>query len=360
MRALHTLTALSAFAFAALAASSVACGDVSGLGFEDDPDADEVGDPSDDDVGSLGGGGNEGGARPDARGEPDAIRPTGDAPPPSDAPTPPPPPPDAGDVCYSEAYAPTAPLDDLTKSFGDWLSTSLEVTHRRYPTGNFILTAEKRDPQLAEFADGSSFAALMESLMTMCHEETHGWDYEHSGVSTHNYVLRDDLQIEVPRTSSFGRGEILAYIKDDATSLYDGTYLEGSMGTYDFADMNDELAAYVNGLACITAVGDRIKSGISARDGAVAHLYYLQLYLKRARTMHPSVYAELKAAPAWQKFVKYEWARVAFWDAKARLFPVLQIGVDRIWAHVNAAENLDEIRKFTGREPADIACHPEK
>ena len=148
------------------------------------------------------------------------------------------------------------------------------------------------------------------------------------------------------------------YIKDDSTSLYDGTYLEGSMGTYDFADMNDELNAYTNGLACITAVADRIHGGISARDGAIAHILYLQLYLKRARLAHAATSAAIKADANWQKFVRVSWARVHFWDREAKAFPNLQIGVDRIWAHVNEADNLAEIKQFTGDEPSVVACHP--
>ena len=280
---------------------------------------------------------------------------------PSDDATPPPTPPPAPGGCYTEIYSPTATLDDLITSYSPskWLDTSLETTKRRYPTGNFILTSEESDPQLAGFADPSSFDALMESLMTMCHEETQGYDYEHAPKGAHAYVMRTDLIITVPVGSTFPRSEILPYITDDSTSLYDSTYLEGSMGSYDFADMNDELEAYTNGLACLASVAEHETGGISARDGAVAHLLYLELYLERARAAHPDVYAFLQGDPNWMKFVKYAWARVFFWDGVAKAFPTLTIGADAIWAHVNDPANLDAIRAFTGREPSDVACHPE-
>ena len=367
----------SALKFSAIALASfiAACGGaIGGDGGGDDQPGDDSGDrrvPHDLDAYTHDGGGEP------LPGDDAGGRHYDTAPPSDDAPPPPPPPSDTGappfdagpppdtarpDGCYTEVYSPTVSITDLVSSFsgGNWLDTSLQVTKRRYPTGNFILETEKGDPQLAGFKDSSSFDALMESLMTMCHEETHGYDYEHSSAGKHAYVMRTDLVISVPIGSTFPRSEVLTYITDDSTSLYDDTYLKGSMGTYDFADMNDELNAYTNGLACLTAVQEHEKGGISARDGAVAHILYLQLYLKRARTAHASVYSTLKADGDWQKYVKYAWARVFFWDGKAKAFPALTIGADRIWTHVKEAANLDEIRQFTGREPADVACHPEK
>ena len=281
----------------------------------------------------------------------------------ADSAPPPPPPDDAGPTggCYRETYHPTVALDDLVSAYSSakWLETSLEVLARRYPSGHFILDTEKADPQLPGFAATGSFDALMESLMTMCHEETHGYDYEHAGAGDHAYTMGDGMIVHVPVGKTFPRSEVLALITDGSTSLYDDTYLKGSMGSYDFADMNDELNAYTNGLACLTTVQEHETSGISARDGSVAHILYLQLYLRIARASHPDVYSFLQGDPSWMKFVKYAWAREFFWDAQAKPYPSLSIGADAIWAHVNEAANLDEIRRFTGREPADVACHPE-
>jgi hypothetical protein len=369
MKASNTRSYVTYGAVCALAACGLGCDGAVGSGSLSDDGEDA----------STSQGGRDGGARPPTPHDEDAYAhdaPNGrdvgahdtsvsDAGPtpydsgaPGDDATPPTPAPGG---CYSEIYYPTATLDDLVSGYSSskWLDTSLETTKRRFPTGNFILMSEEADPQLASFADPSSFDALMESLMTMCHEETHGYDYEHAGAGNHAYVMRTDLIITVPVGSTFPRSEILSYITDDSTSLYDSTYLEGSMGSYDFADMNDELNAYTNGLACLASVAEHETGGISARDGAVAHLLYLELYLKRARTAHPDVYTFLQTDPDWMKYVKYAWARVFFWDAVAKPFPTLTIGADAIWAHVNDPANLDEIRKFTGREPSDVACHPE-
>ena len=108
----------------------------------------------------------------------------------------------------------------------------------------------KDDPQLPGFVDSSSFAALMESLMTMVHEETHGWDYEMAlGSADFAYFLRADLTFTPPKIDGFPRGEIYAMVEGGGTSLYDGTYLTGTQGTYGWYELLDEANCYINGMA---------------------------------------------------------------------------------------------------------------
>jgi len=268
--------------------------------------------------------------------------------------------PDAGSGCYSEPYDPTANVADLASAYTSaaWLTSSMTAMQRRYPTGYFVLNAEQSDPQLPSFADPSSWGALMESLMTMVHEETHGWDFDNAQGTSHPYLLLDTLQITVPQATTWPRSEILQYITDTSTQQYDQTYLTGTQGTYDAIFLFEELNAYSNGLAAITAVGDQITQQISARDGVVAHLYYLELYLKDGRMAHSADYAAIQADPSWQKLARYEWARGHFWDGQARPNPNLDIGSTPIWAHVNDPANLAEIQQFTGEAPDAVACHP--
>ena len=267
---------------------------------------------------------------------------------------------DAVAGCYSEPYDPHASLADLSSAYttGAWLSTSLAALQRRYPTGYFVLNAEQSDPQLPGFADPSSWGALMESLMTMVHEESHGWDFDHAQGTTHPYVLLDTMQITVPQITTWPRSEITQFITDSSTSLYDQTYLTGEQGTYDAIFLFEELNAYCNGLAGITAVGDQITQQISARDGVAAHLYYLELYLRAGRTAHASDYAVMKADPNWQKLARYEWARGHFWDAQAVSNPNLDIASAPIWAHIDEPANLAEIQQFTGQTPEEVTCNP--
>lgn len=262
--------------------------------------------------------------------------------------------------CYSESYG-TGSLADLKQSYspGKWLSTSLEALNRRFPSGHDLLVQMQSDPQLPEFATTDSFAALMESTDTICHEETHGWDFDHSQAGSHAYRLRSDLVISIPELDFFPRSELLPYIKDSSTSLYDSTYLTGEQGTYDFIFLGDELNAYITGLACATTVGDAIDTfGTSLRDGAASHLLYLEWYLNRARTAHPALYAQMKGNADIVKMVRFQWARGHFWTAVAQAYPTLGIDDVAIWAHVNEPANLAEIQLFTGDAPDVVACHP--
>jgi hypothetical protein len=271
-----------------------------------------------------------------------------------------PPPFDASGTCYGEPYDPSANLADLAGSYTSaaWLTSSIEAMHRRYPTGYFVLNAEQADPQLPSFADSSSWSALMESLMTMVHEESHGWDFDHAQGTTHPYVLTDATQIAVPQLTTWPRSEIVQYITDTSTQQYDQTYLTGTQGTYDAIFLFEELNAYCNGLAAITAVGDQLTEPISARDGVAAHLYYLELYLRAGRRAHASEYAAIQADPNWMTLVRHEWARGYSWDARARPNPDLDIASGPIWAHVNDPTNLAEIQMFTGQAPDLVACQP--
>jgi hypothetical protein len=261
--------------------------------------------------------------------------------------------------CYSEDFFPGVSLADLAAAFSPqaWKSESLTTLQRRIPGGYTLLNAMQNDSQLPGFVDNSSWPNLMASLMTVCHEETHGYDYGNATTSNFSFYMTPTLSVKPPQLTTFARSEILTYITDGATSNYDQTYLYGQQGSYDLIALADELNAYTNGLACIGAVSDQIDSGISARDGVAASLYYLELFLKRARTAHASVYAALKASPDWIKFVRYAWARGMFWR-RSITSPELQVAEAPIWAHVDDPTNSSEIVMFGGSALSDIECHP--
>ena len=160
--------------------------------------------------------------------------------------------------------------------------------------------------------------------------------------------------------ATFPRSEIAQYITDDATATYDGA-LSGQQGSQDLTALADDLTSYTNGLACLVAVADQLPSGIGARDGMAASIYYLELYLKRARTAHASVYAALQASSDWQKMVRLLWARGAFWRNPSFASPSsaeLGIADAPIWAHVDDPANSSEISMFAADSLSDIECQP--
>ncbi|MGZ3427380.1 MAG: hypothetical protein ACXVCV_12060 [Polyangia bacterium] len=266
--------------------------------------------------------------------------------------------PTGGAPCYSEDFSPGVSLADLAAAYStpQWKADVLESLKRRIVGGHALVETMQNDSQLANFADSSSFAALMSSLMMVCNGETSIYDFGHATPTTFTYFLRGDLILKPAIVATFPRSEIASYITDSATQAYDGA-LSGQQGAQDLTAVADDLTAFTNGLSCIAAVADQIANGISARDGVAASIYYLELYLKRARTAHPATYDALKQSPDWQKLVRYGWARAMFWRKHATSAQ-LAVADAPIWAHVDSASNAAEIEMFTGNTVADVECHP--
>jgi len=267
--------------------------------------------------------------------------------------------PTGGAPCYSEDYFPTASLADLRAAYSTqaWKGALLETLHRRITGGHALVVAMQNDSQLASFADPSSFDALMSSIMMVCNGETSIYDYGHASPTAFTYFMTASLTLTPAIVPAFPRSELAPYITDNATQAYDGA-LSGQQGSQDLTAVADDLTAFTNGLGCIASVADQVANGISARDGMAASLYYLELYLKRARTAHASTYAALQASPDWQKVVRYAWARAAFWRKAAASSAQLGVADAPIWAHVDDPSNSSEIAMFAGATLSDIECHP--
>ncbi len=260
--------------------------------------------------------------------------------------------------CYWEPVGPDASLSDIDSSYssGNWLSAALEATNRRYPSANCLFDMYSND--VGNFADTWDFGPLCESMMTMMHEETHGYDYEHAlGNSHFSYYIRCDLALKTPWLDGFPRSEILPYVVGNATNLYDGTYLTGTQGTYGWVEVLDEWNAYINGMAAIGVVGDHVPAfGISGTDGALAFAYYVELYLKVARTEYPSTYSAIKNDAAFQGLLKLQWNRMHFFLKIADKYPKLSIEADAIRDLLYAPENQSELEMVIGTLAAD-ACN---
>jgi hypothetical protein len=274
-----------------------------------------------------------------------------------------------GNGCYVEGYNPTNALTDLESGYNasQWLDTMLVTLSRRYTNGFVLMDAMKNDPWLSssfpQYFNLNSWTGMIESIDTACHEETHGYDFD-SALNTpgeHVYYMGDNLEVVAAKLNFFARNSILNAVQagGSVTTNYDNTYLAGTSGTYDFIFLADELTAYINGLACATAVADELPgSGYSYRDGAAAHLYYLLLYLRVARINHTALYNQWKADPGWQQFVRFSWARGHFWTDESMPHAHLGINDAAIWARINQQNNLDEIFLFTGDDAATVACTP--
>lgn len=263
--------------------------------------------------------------------------------------------------CYCEPFDGSGDIDDLVASFNgaNWAEVMIGVLDRRYPAAADLLVEQQDDPWFGSFTDSSSFVGLMDSVMTEVHEGTHGWDYDHAlGQPYFGYWLRADLVYEPPKIDGFPRSEIYGMLTDDSTSLYDDTYLTGTQGTYGWVELLDEMNAYINGMGAIAAVGEHIPWGLSGRDGAVAFLYYVELYLRRARTTYPELYAQLKAEPEYVQLVRTQWLRTHFLLERADAHPHLGIHDQEIRAHLYEPDNQAEIELFIGHPVQAGSCLP--
>ena len=264
--------------------------------------------------------------------------------------------------CYCEPLDPAADLGDLEGSYSPqaYLDTILEVLGRRWPAGRDLLTDKLGDPYFGSFSDPSSFASLMDGLMTEAHEGTHGWEYGNASVDEFAYFLRDDLQFFPPKLHGFDRSEIYDMVEGSSTDIYKDLYLVGDQGTYGFYELLDEMNCYINGMAAIGVTGEYIPYGVSGRDGAVAFMYYLELYLKRARTQHPDVYEAIKSDPDYNEMIKLQWLRLHFLlhDA-ADLHDNIGLYDDEIRELMYAQENQSEIEMLIDHELDASNCLPQ-
>lgn len=267
---------------------------------------------------------------------------------------------DCPENCYCEPIDPDADVSSFESGFngGNWAETYFGVLAARWPAGHDLLVEEQDDPYFGQFSDTSSFEGLMDSIMTEVHEGTHGWDYGHASVDDFSYFLRGDLKFYPPKIHGFDRGEIHGMVEGTSTDLYQGTYLTGTQGTYGFYELLDEGNCYINGMAAIAVVGEYIPWGISGRDGAVAFIYYLELYLKRARTQHPDVYAQLKADPDYVQLVQTQWLRLHFMLEYADAHGHLGINDGEIRQLMYRDENQSEIEMFIDHELEASNCLP--
>ncbi|MBK8255164.1 MAG: hypothetical protein IPK82_21195 [Polyangiaceae bacterium] len=260
--------------------------------------------------------------------------------------------------CYWEPVCPNAPLADSDNSYSQnmWLSAALEATKRRYPSANCLFDMYASD--VGNYADKWDFGSLCESMMTMMHEETHGYDYEHALGNNHfSYFITCDLTLETPWLDGFPRSEILPLVEGNSTNLYDGTYLTGTQGTYGFVELLDEWNAYLNGMAAIGIVGDYVPAfGISGTDGALALAYYVELYLRVARTSYPSTYSAIKNDTDFTNLLRLQWNRMHFFLEIADQYPKLSIQADNIRELVYAPDNQEELELLLGPLTAD-ACN---
>lgn len=264
--------------------------------------------------------------------------------------------------CYLEPVFPAADVSDLVAAYGgpDWKNELIAAMERRWPAGAWLLEAQRNDPYFDRFSDPGSWTGMVDWLGTLVHEETHLWNAYHAQDvgAAHSLYVRPDLVFDLPEEDGFPRAEILDLVAPEARGIYADTYLTGEQGRRGFHALLDELTAYANELPGMGLFGEYYQgAGVSLRDGSAAFLYFLELYLRRARTAHPEFYAAAKASPVYRQAVATLWLRTHYFLERVDAHPTLGIDDAKYRALLHAPENVAEIEMFLDRRVGDSSCY---
>ena len=171
------------------------------------------------------------------------------------------------------------------------------------------------------------------------------------------FYINDEIQQHTfPGLEGFPRSEIFSMVEGESTAIYRDLYLTGSQGEDGFPELLDELNCYVHDLGFMALTGDYIETGTSGKDGAIAFLYFLELYLKRARINYPNYYAQLQAEESIVDLVGSLWRRTHHLLAVSDEYTVIEISYRQIAALAHKAENMDEISQFVGHAVDTVGC----
>ncbi len=265
--------------------------------------------------------------------------------------------------CYTEPVFPSADIADVIAVYGgaNFKDELIEAMGRRHPASAYLLDEQRNDSYFNQFSDSTSWTGMVGWLDTLSHEETHLFNAYHAQAQGQVHALfhREDLIYYLPSDPGFGRGEIYDDISQSARDgIYAPTYLTGSQGDRGFNALLDEHNCYLNEVAAVGSVGEYFQGGVSLRDGSAAFLYFIQVYLRVARTEYPAIYAQLESTPVYRQAVETAWLRTHFFLNVANAFPNLGINDDMYLALAHQPDNMAEISMFIGRPVQATACLP--
>jgi hypothetical protein len=259
----------------------------------------------------------------------------------------------AGDLAYAEPDDACDSLADVTDLAAAYKAQAPRATieglaRRRYAAGVPFLQVQT-DAVLAAWLGGapSTFDGVVSRFDAAVHEGSHIWGANHSSASSVSYSVRTDLTIEARRLTNFHRSEILAAHVDGDGDSYAKTYLSGSSGAQGFNTLLDEYNAYTHSLAAHFCARDLLAphSKVSARDGILTLMYYVEVYLRLAREKHAADYAAILKDPGHRRLILTVWSRAELWLRRSAPFPALGIHDARIEGWAYATEGLAEIAR---------------
>lgn len=289
--------------------------------------------------------------------------------------------PDCTDGMYSEALPDSsADIGDLVAAYDASMVDEfvLAVLTRRYGVGHSLVSGglAARDCVRMFLSDTSTAQAVVEGLTTVVHECGHILDNSRSSGNRNAYVITDTLTLTCAQGDSTDRGG-LTFARsriqgDEYASLrpacggtfrpgcdfYADIYLDGDPddGRFDSGDQGfnmlfDEIVQYVNSLATGLAFSGELGAGgrsVSERDGILNFLWYLERYLRMARTDFPTAYAHLLNGDGgcWRNAILTLWGRAWLYLEATSSMSQLGIDDDALMTLVTDADLLAEIQRL--------------
>jgi hypothetical protein len=260
----------------------------------------------------------------------------------------------AGDPAYEEPGETCDDLADVSDIRSDYQPGAVRdaaegLAKRRYASGLAFLQAQD-DKMLAGWFGGEpvTFGAITDHFDTAVHEGSHIWVAKHFDPRKVTYPVRADLAIETRRLRNFDRSEILALLEDAANDTYATTYLTGASGAQGFNSLLDEYDAYTHSLASRYCTRDFVGANqrVSARDGILAMMHFVEVYLRLAREKHPADYAAILADPGHIRLILTVWSRAELWLRRSAPYASLGIRDTELERFAYAADGLAEISRL--------------
>lgn len=264
-----------------------------------------------------------------------------------------------GSASYTEDDCP--PLEDLSALAaahvpGGTRATAEALARARYPIGLPFLQAQT-DAMLAAWYTKApdSLEGVASRFDVAVHEGSHVWVSKRFDPATETYPVRTDLSIVTKRLHNFDRSAIALRHVDAATDPYAKIYLSGASGAQGFNTLLDEYNAYTHTLAARLCTRDLMASGtrVSARDGILTMMYYVETYLAIAREEHPADYAAILADSGHRRLILTVWDRAELWLRRSAEFHALGIDDARIKTWVYDPTRLAELTRVRDAEARD-------
>ncbi len=254
---------------------------------------------------------------------------------------------------YTEALC-ADPLPSLAMAEAAYQNTpagvraaSLAIAAVRYPIATAFINEQTDMHLMTWYRNRATFAGILDGFEVAVHEGQHIWDIT-MAQGMWPYRLRDDLVIRPLRLTNFNRSEILTVHAFVAMDMYAPVYLMGGSGMQGFNTLLDEYCAYVHSLAAKYCTRDSIQNGgrTSARDGILTMMYYVEMYLKLARTLHPADYAAITGDREHIRLILTNWARAEFYLNLTGPISSLGLNDTMIRTYTYDPVNLEEINRL--------------